>query len=636
MHGKYSKLASLIIEHLGGNKNIISVTHCLTRLRFTLKDERKADTVALKNTDGIVTVRQSGGQYMLVIGSHVAEVFDAVIEIGHLEDCSTFTDDMQTQSKNKIHALFNYFISIITTIFTPFLGVFCACGLVKGLVSLLLAVDVLTETSGTYIFLYSLGDSIFYFLPAILGVTSAKKFKLPEIEGLILGLALVYPFLTDKNFTGRSLFGIPVIMPPSGNYTQSVIPIILAVAFASWFEKKIVKKIVPDAIRQFGVPLVTLFVTFCLTIYIIGPLSSGLTYILAILFTTVNNISPILVGGLVGYFWQILVMFGLHWSLAAVALANLTTSGQDTILVAMTGASFALAGSCLGIMMKTKDQRLKSLAPAAVISGLVGITEPAMYGMTLPKKAPFFRACIISSVAGAILCSLGVKAYRLSGIGILSYPEFVNTEANDVSGTIITIFVTLLCLIVGWVVELIFYQDEKKHTSKPQATELSPKPTDVALPIETPKHEVLFSPIQGDIKPLTHVADAVFSSQAIGQGIAIVPTEGKVYSPANGTVSALFSTNHAIGITTDKGAEIIIHVGMDTVQLDGNGFTPLVHQGDIVNVGDPLIEFDIDFIRDSGYSLDTPVVITNSDNYLAIMPTDANTVNNGDELLTLL
>ena len=636
MHGKYSKLATLIIEHLGGSKNIISVTHCLTRLRFALKDERKADTFALKNTDGVVTVRQSGGQYMLVIGSHVSEVYDAVIEVGHLEDCSNSPDEIHAQSHSKLHALFNYFISVITTVFTPFLGIFCACGLVKGLMSLLLAVDVLTETSGTYIFLYSLGDSIFYFLPAILGVTSAKKFKLPEIEGLVIGLALVYPYLTDKSFTGGSLFGIPVIMPPSGNYTQSVIPIILAVAFAAWFENKIVKKIVPDPIRQFGIPLVTLFVTFCLTIYIIGPLSSGLTYVLAVLFNTINNISPTLVGGLVGYFWQILVMFGLHWSLAAVALTNLTTSGQDTILVAMTGASFALAGSCMGIMMKTKDQRLKSLAPAAIISGLVGITEPAMYGLTLPKKAPFFRACIISSVAGAILCSLGVKAYRLSGIGILSYPEFVNSDANDVSGTIITIFVTLLCLIVGWVVELICYQDKKKSTSKPQATDLSPELTNVALPIETPKHEVIFSPIMGAIKPLTQVADAVFSSQAIGQGIAIVPTEGKVYSPANGTVTALFSTGHAIGITTDQGAEIIIHIGMDTVQLDGKGFTPVVQQGDSVRTGDLLIEFDIDFIRESGYSLDTPVVITNSETYLDIIPTDVNTVTYGDELITLL
>lgn len=636
MHGKYNKLAQLIIEHLGGANNIISVTHCLTRLRFALKDERKADTSALKNTDGVVTVRQSGGQYMLVIGSHVSEVYDAVIEVGHLEDCSNSPDETHEQSPSKLHALFNYFISVITTVFTPFLGIFCACGLVKGMMSLLLAVDVLTETSGTYIFLYSLGDSIFYFLPAILGVTSAKKFKLPEIEGLVIGLALVYPYLTDEAFTGGSLLGIPVIMPPSGNYTQSVIPIILAVAFAAWFENKIVKKIVPDAIRQFGIPLVTLFVTFCLTIYIIGPLSSGLTYVLAVLFNTINNISPTLVGGLVGYFWQILVMFGLHWSLAAVALANLTTSGQDTILVAMTGASFALAGSCMGIMMKTKDQRLKSLAPAAIISGLVGITEPAMYGLTLPKKAPFFRACIISSVAGAILCSLGVKAYRLSGIGILSYPEFVNSDANDVSGTIITIFVTLLCLIVGWVVELICYQDEKKSTSKPQATDLSPELTNVALSIETPKHEVIFSPIMGAIKPLTQVADAVFSSQAIGQGIAIVPTEGKVYSPANGTVTALFSTGHAIGITTDQGAEIIIHIGMDTVQLDGKGFTPVVQQGDSVRTGDLLIEFDIDFIRESGYSLDTPVVITNSETYLDIIPTDVNTVTNGDKLITLL
>lgn len=622
MASKYDGLARIIIQNVGGKDNIISITHCVTRLRFTLKDESKANTDILKETDGIVTVIQSGGQYMVVIGNHVPQVFDAVISVGHLESKSALAGGNDIESTGKQNP-FNAFISIITSVFTPFLGVLCACGILKGVLALLTAVGLMSSVSGTYNFLYSLADAAFYFLPPILGMTAAKKFKLPEMEGLLIGLAMVYPYLTGGEYDISNLFGIPVSMPPSGNYTSSVIPVILAVAFAAWFENKVVKKIVPDTIKLFGVPLITLFVTFVLTIFIIGPVSSAIANVLALFFNTLNAVSPILMGAVVGFFWQILVMFGLHWSLVPIALSNLATSGEDIILVAMLGTTFAQTGAVLGIWLKTKDKKIKSLAPAAFVSGLAGVTEPAIYGLTLPKKAPFFRTCVIAGIAGAVLCTMGVKCYQMAGMGVFAYPAYVNTATNDTRGMIISIVVSLVCVVAGFISELIFYKDDA----------IAKKDTKTTV---SGQGEIIAAPIKGSLKQLGDIEDAAFSSGAMGKGIAIAPAEGKVFAPADGTITAFFATGHAIGLTTDKGAEIIIHVGMDTVKLDGKGFEPKVKQGDKVKKGDLLLEFDIDYITAQGYSVDTPVIITNTTKYDEVIPTEATIAAVGNTLITLL
>ena len=625
MASKYDGLARIIIQNVGGKDNIQSITHCVTRLRFKLADESKANTDILKGTDGIVTVIQSGGQYMVVIGNHVPQVFDAVISVGHLESKSALAGGGEDSASGEKQNPFNAFISIITSVFTPFLGALCACGIIKGMLALLVAVGVMPDTCGTYSFLYSLGDAAFYFLPPILGYTAAKKFKLPEMEGLVLGLALVYPYLTDGAHDISNLFGIPVTMPPSGNYTSSVIPIILAVAFAAWFENKIVKKIVPDVIKLFAVPLITLTVSLCLTFWIIGPIASGIANLLSLFFNTINTVSPILMGAVVGFFWQILVMFGLHWSLVPIAMSNLSTAGQDIILVAMVGTTFAQTGACLGIWFKTKDKKIKSLAPAAVVSGFAGVTEPAIYGLTLPKKAPFFRTCAVAGVAGAILCTMGVKAYQMAGMGVFAYPAYVNNATGDISGMTLTIIVTFACVVAGFISELIFYKDEAPAKSEVKASVEGGK-----------KEEVIVAPVKGEAKALTEIADEAFSSEAMGKGIAIVPSEGKVYAPASGTLTTFFKTGHAMGITTDNGAEVLIHVGMDTVKLDGKGFKQIAKEGDRVKKGDLLLEFDIDFIKGEGYSVDTPIIITNTDEYSDVIPTDAKAIEVGSELITLI
>lgn len=390
MASKYDGLSRIIIQNVGGKDNIQAITHCVTRLRFTLKDEGKANTDILKSTDGVVTVLQSGGQYQVVIGNHVPDVYASVVSVGHLERLAAKPDGEDDGPKEKMNP-FDTFISIVTGVFTPFLGVFCACGILKGFLALFSTIGIINGAGGTYNILYSLGDAAFYFLPPILGYTAAKRFKLPEMEGLLIGLAMVYPNMLDVAAMDISnLFKIPVVLPPSGNYSSSVIPVICAVAFAAWFEN-LYKKYIPDTIKMFAIPLITMVVTFSATVLVIGPIASAISSGLSFIFNWLYGVSSIAMGAVVGALWQVLVMFGLHWSLIPIALINMSNGG-DIILAAMFGTTFAQTGAVAGMWLKSKDKKVKSLAPAALISAVAGVTEPAIYGLTLPRKGQIGRA----------------------------------------------------------------------------------------------------------------------------------------------------------------------------------------------------------------------------------------------------
>lgn len=641
MASKYDSLSRIIIQNVGGKDNIINVSHCVTRLRFRLKDESKANTDILKETDGIVTVVKSGGQYMVVIGNHVPDVFDSLVSVGHLESKSLKSGSVDDDdSPKEKQGIFNAFVGIITGVFSPFLGVLCACGILKGVMTLLSTLGVVNGAGGTYNILYGIGDTAFYFMPVILGFTAAKKFKLPEMEGMLIGLALVSPYmLNNGTYDISKLFGIPVISPSTGNYTSTVLPVICAVAFAAWFER-LYKKYIPDTIKTFTVPLITCTVSICLTLLVIGPVTSQISKYLGMGFEAVNGFSPILMGLLVGFFWQILVMFGLHWALVPIAISNMTLLDSnglligEVILTAMLGTTFAQTGACLGIMFKTKDKKLRSLCPPAIISGIAGVTEPAIYGITLPKKAPFFRTCAVAGVAGAVLCMLGVRDYQMAGMGVFSYTMFLNPDNKDVKPMIIGIIVSIICVIVSFILEMIFYKDGDKNSSKKEVKNNS----DINLKTEAAKKNKvsIAAPIKGNVVALADVKDEVFSSESMGKGIAIEPEEGKVYAPADGVISTFFPTGHAIGITTDLGAEILIHVGMDTVEMNGDGFEPQKSQGDKVKKGDLLLKFNIDKIKAARHPVTTPVIITNSDDYADVIPTNALKVNSGDELIQII
>ena len=467
MASKYDGLARIIIQNVGGKSNIISLTHCITRLRFKLKDESKAQTDVLKDTDGIVTVIQSGGQYMVVIGNHVPQVYDAVCAVGHITPGGAVNEDGSAiegggdapKTKEKFNPI-NAFVSIVTSVFTPWLGVLAACGIVKGLVALFVALGVMDGAGSTYNILYSLGDCFFYFMPILLAYTASKKFGLPEFEGMIIGAAMIYPYLLGSSTNVHdSLFMIPVTMPSSGDYTSSVIPIICAVAFAAWFEK-LYSKYIPDTIKMFAVPLITCIVTFALTLWIIGPIAAGAGDLLGVFFNWLANFNGILLGAVVGGLWQVLVMFGLHWALIPLMLNNMAVQGFDTAMVGMFGTTFAQVGAVAAIWIKTKNKKTKSLCAPAFISAIAGVTEPAIYGITLPKKTPFYITCVVAAVVGGLLMAFGVTSYTSAGLGVFGYTAYINTMTNDISGMITSIVLSLVSVAAAFVLTFLTYHDE--------------------------------------------------------------------------------------------------------------------------------------------------------------------------------
>ncbi len=627
MASKYDGLARIIIQNVGGKSNIESLTHCITRLRFKLKDESKAQTEVLKDTDGIVTVIQSGGQYMVVIGNHVPDVYAAVCDVGHISGSAPAAEGAEEGPKEKVN-LFNAFVGIVTSTITPCLGVLAATGILKGILSLCVAIGILQSSSPTYNILYSLGDCFFYFMPIFLGFTSARKFGIPEMEGMAIAAGLLYPTMIAGGEAVGSLFMIPIFMPPSGNYSSSVIPIICAVAFAGWFEKKY-KKYIPDSIKLFTVPLITCTVTFMLTLWIIGPIASFVAKLLTDFFMLLANISGILLGALVGGLWQVLVMFGLHWALVPMAISDRSIYGYSTTLVGMFGTTFTQCGALLAIWLKTKNQKTKSLSGSALVSAIAGITEPAIYGVTLPKKKPFIISCIISAICGAGLMACGVTGYESAGTGVFGYTAYINTKTNDISGMIWAIVWSLIAVVATFVVVYLTYGDDTPSKKEKKAElEESGEAAPAGGSIE------ICAPVAGSAKPLSECTDEVFSAEVLGKGLCIDPVEGKVFAPCDGEVTNLADTLHAIGLMSDDGAEILIHVGMDTVGLKGQGFKAHCKNGDKVKTGQLLLEFDMDFIKSKGLPTITPVIITNTDDY-PTFKTHMGMVKPGDKILTL-
>lgn len=632
---KYEQLARDIIQHVGGKENVNSVVHCITRLRFKLKDEQKADTETIKNMDGVVTVMKSGGQYQVVIGNHVPDVYKAVVEVGGFQNQSPVEEEGAPQG-----SLFSRFIDIISSIFTPVLGVLAATGMIKGFNALFVALGWLDNTSGTYQLLNAIGDSLFYFFPIFLGYTAIKKFGGSPFIGMAIGAALVYPTLSTLTagdplytvFTGTmfespihiTFLGIPVILM---TYSTSVIPIIIAAFFAAKLEK-FLKTIIPDVVKMFIVPLLTLLIVVPLTFILIGPIATWAGMLLGSATVAVYNLSPLIAGLFLGGFWQVFVIFGLHWGLVPVAINNLTSLGADPVLALVFAASFAQIGAVLAVFLKIKNQKIKTLSIPAFISGIFGVTEPAIYGVTLPLKKPFIMSCIGGAVGGGIMGIMGTQVYIIGGLGVFGYPSNISPEGIT-TGFYGSLIGTAVAFVVGFVLTYLFGGVNKAVAATPQS-EVTPVAKEVSA--TTVSHEQIVSPLKGNVVRLKDLSDVAFSSGSLGQGVAIEPTEGKLVAPVSGMVSALFPTHHAIGITTESGAEILIHIGMDTVQLEGKYFKAHVTQGEFVEKGQLLIEFDMKAIEQTGRVLTTPVIVTNRK---ALSPNYAPHVQTGDPIFSI-
>lgn len=583
------ELAKEILELVGGEQNVNSAVHCATRLRFKLKDEGKANKEKLENLDGVIAVMQSGGQYQVVIGNKVAYVYRELMEISNLGS------ENQTEAKpDKSENIFSRLIDVISAIFTPILGAMIGSGIIKGLLmvgTMFLGMDT---ASGTYRVLAAASNAIFYFLPIILAYTASKKFNANPVIAMVIGGALIYPDMIAAFGDGEALYfiGIPIILI---NYSSSVIPTILGTWVLAKFEQ-FLEKLIPDVIRSFVIPLLSLLVVVPVVFLVVGPIGNYVGLGIANAYEAIYSFNPIVAGIVMGGFYQAFVIFGVHWAIGPVQINNVAVYGFDTITAMYLPSKYAQAGATLGIGLKTKNKKLKSEAiTTAITTATFGITEPAVYGFTLKYKKTFIIASIASAIGGGITGFFRTAASAYGVSNTLTLPVFLE---HGFVGIILAIVVAFF---VSLILTLMFgYSDAK---------DAAPEPT-VEKTSDADLTERLIAPVKGDIIELSQVADEMFAKEMMGKTLAIEPSVGQVFAPANGVVEMLYPTNHAIGLRLDDGSEVLIHVGIDTVKLEGKYFNVQVAEGTRVNQGQPLIQFDIEKIQAAGYPATTMMVIT--------------------------
>ena len=618
--GKYTNLASDIIKNVGGKDNVISLRHCVTRLRFRLADESVANDSVIKNMDGVVTVMKAAGEYMVVIGEHVADVYTEVCSQLGLEAYASVNDSSKEPKKKQ--NILDRALKVIMGGMGPTLHLLCACGIIKGLTVLLTFAGLSTE-SGIYMLLNAAGDCFFYFLPLILGYNLAKKFEIDPFFGTILAAAMCYPTIQNVDI---EIFGHVT----NTSYVSTFLPVLFGLLIAApiykWFNK-----IMPSMIKGFMTPLLTLLITFPLTFLIVGPLANMIGTGLNTAMIYVFGFSPLLAGIILGGLWQVFVLFGIHGVLTVVAFMDLLQGNPSQILAFSYGASFATCGVVLAILLKTKSRKLKELALPSFISAIFGVTEPATYGITMPRKKMFALCCVGGAASGVVVALANLSMETYAGMGIIGLLGFINPEAPNFVGIVLMAVVTF---VVSLALGLVMYKDsdyEELNAELEGGSKASGEKKENGEKLVS--QTALAMPADGKVEALSTSSDEAFSSEILGKGCLILPENGNVYAPCDGVVRTLFPTKHAIGLASDSGCEVLLHIGINTVSLEGRYFEAHVKQGDQVKKGQLLITFDKEKIEKEGYNCEIPMLITNSDDYLDIVELDHGHHKHGEEVL---
>lgn len=625
--GKYQALVDFILANVGGKENVLSVTHCMTRLRFTLKEDSIVNEKELLKSPEIMTAQFAAGRYQVVIGTHVEEVFQTVQKT---------LGEVSVEETEKKRGFLNSVIEIITKSITPILGILTAAGLLQGILALLTVTKVLDTSDGAYIVLHAMGQTAFYFLPVILGYTSAKAFQLNPFVGMILGATLVIPELMSglmseevkytlfqdtifETQVYKTFLGIPILFPANG-YQYTVIPIIFMTFIGSKVEK-ILKKVIPDLLVHNLMDFLTILVTVPLSILIIGPITNVLSDMLGAAVSGLYAISPIITSIVVALLYQPLVILGLHWPISAIGINNLAQMGADYIFPMSFTANFAQTAVVLAVFLRTKSKEQKALAVPAMISGVFCIIEPAIYGFSLPVKKRFAFS-MLGGAAGALILSLfSTKMYAFS-FGILGFVSFINPETGSVNGLLIAIIATVVTMLISFVLTYVTFKPEEDIEDQEKGQLL--------------KTEIVYSPMDGEVKRLEDSTDKTFASKVMGEGVVIIPQSGEVVSPIAGKVEHVFSDGHAVGITGEDGIEILLHVGIDTVELAGKGYHVFVKAGQEIKQGEPIMNVDLEEIKKSGYSTETVMLITNTASYLNVIVEADRMIKAGERILTVI
>lgn len=640
----YPALADDILTKVGGPENVKDATHCITRLRLRLNDMDKVDKQAIGQLPGVITVVEAGGQFQVVIGDNVGIVYNAFErQLPQSAGSSTASSDGSGEKQS----ILNRFIQLISSIFLPVIWTLAGAGLFKAFVALAVTLGLLDEATTTFVILDAASDAVIHFLPVLLAITVAKRFGANQFVLVGIAGALVYPSIVALNETGDavSFMGIPVVMM---SYVSSVIPIIVAGWILGYLERGM-DKILPASIRNFTKPLVSLFVMVPLILIVIGPITTYAANGLAAGIMYLFNLAPWVGGALMGGLWQVLVIFGLHWGLTPVIINDLTTIGYSLLTGPIIAAVLAQGAATAAVFVRTRSANRRQIAGPAALSGvLAGVTEPAIYGVNLPMKRPFYFGVAGGAVGGAIAASAGSAANTFVVPSALALPAYL--YVGD--------FVLLLIGIgVGMAIAFLltfFFADRERAdgtvddaVAPAPADQVAPEPQDPAT--ETGATAVVGSsaaagstatatrnqvvdvvaPVSGRMMALEEVPDKVFASGALGSGVGIVPDENVVRAPISGKVISVASSGHAFGLKSDDGVELLVHIGIDTVELKGQHFTNAVKKGDVVRAGNELATVDFEAVKVAGYDTTVIVTVTNTAKLHEVTPAVAGPVEAG-------
>ena len=598
----YYKLAVDIIKAVGGKENIVKASRCATRLRLVLKETTNEAKENVSNLTGVITVVESGGQFQVVIGTHVGKVFDKVASELNL-DSNTIEDEPKASILNRI-------IATMSAVFAPFIYILAAAGILQGCLILINMANPSFSSTGTYEVLSFMSWAPFTFLPIFIAITASKHFKCNAFIAVACCAALVSPTwaeIASRIADGESIRFLGISLAET-TYTSSVLPPLFLVWILSYVERFVDKKL-PEVIKALFTPFICMIIMVPLTILVIGPLSDSLATGIANGYNYLYNLAPAVAAAVIGGLWQIVVIFGVHWGVTPMCLANYDLYGMDTFQAFQTMAVIAQAGAVFGVFIKARSRQTKNIALSAGVTGIFGITEPAIYGVNLRFKKPFICGCIAGAIGAVVGSFFNIAYYAYAGLpGLLTV---VNSITPDNPKSIIGMLLGAAISFFGAIALVQIVGIGEKETNQ----ERQYKKVEEGQPILNVGVKEVKSPISGKVIALEKVNDPVFSSGAMGKGIAIEPTDNRVYAPFNGTIEFIADTKHAIGLLSEDGVEVLIHVGMDTVKMQGRGFNVKTSANSKVKAGDLLLEFDKNAIEKEGYSLITPVVITNADNY---------------------
>ena len=618
----YEKLAVDIIDAVGGKNNIIKASRCATRLRLVLKETTNEAKENVSNLTGVITVVESGGQFQVVIGTHVGKVFDKVASELNL-DSNAIEDAPKASVLNRI-------IATMSAVFAPFIYILAAAGILQGCLILVNMANPSFSSTGTYEVLSFMSWAPFTFLPIFIAITASKHFKCNTFIAVACCAALVSPTwaeIASRIADGESVRFLGISLAET-TYTSSVLPPLFLVWILSYVERFVDKKL-PEVIKSLFTPFICMIVMVPLTILVIGPLSDSLATGIANGYNYLYNLAPAVAAAVIGGLWQVVVIFGVHWGVTPMCLANYDLYGMDTFQAFQTMAVIAQAGAVFGVFVKARNKQTKNIALSAGVTGIFGITEPAIYGVNLRFKKPFICGCIAGAIGAVVGSFFNIAYYAYAGLpGLLTV---VNSITPDNPKSIIGMLLGAAISFFGAIALVQIVGIGEKETNE----EKQDKKIEEGQPILNMGVNAIKSPISGKVIELEKVDDPVFSSGAMGKGIAIEPMDNKVYAPFNGTIEFIAETKHAIGLLSEDGVEVLIHVGMDTVKMQGRGFNVKTSVNSKIKAGDLLLEFDRNAIEKEGYSLITPVVITNADNYEDNVLCINEEVKNGREIINL-